>query len=561
MSLKLGYGAPLVRVFNEKGTEVFDRVTAFSYNHSEKADDSSRIVIETLDIAMVDHPQLQPGKVLKVVFGYLNSIVRVHLVWIWDVTAQFNEQGLRLEIIAYCKAAYLKLNSSQEVYNNATVLDAAAAVAKKNDLGLQYIEPNSGDVIYNGPTNSVLNIGQPDSDGGEGMGGRAFVSMARESTAIPLVARNLAEDRFEDKFTFGGPKQFKGIAYEFHNSLAASSRLTPNLNPTTLTYKFKKHETIPQGNASDAKHLENMLGLEPTDNMIMEGRDDQLIIKKRNLLQKPYKSYAYMAEPGYLLEFIPAVRNALKRKRAVSATTGGWDEIGKNFFQGSVDASNVDTPIVGGDSVEIPYQIPDEIDGLAKENFNQSSDNGKEVKKEINTEKLDNGKEWTNVTKYGVKARPEIIDFSSVNVKVLVPVDEVAREFPITFPKEYIPATETNKKDAAGKAINKQAKEQAEINECSAKFVGDPELVSGKIITIMNVGDKYSGNYYIISAEHSISSSGYTTNCTLFRNGIKKLAPDESLVNPNYLGRSINKEIALPFDGTEDLNEIPIRKD
>ena len=98
-----------VRIFNEAQDLVFERVTRFSYVHSEKVDDNSTITIETDDISIVDDPDLQEDKAIILVWGYTGQVTQKRKVYIWDILPQFNEEGVTLEIKAYCLKAYTKL--------------------------------------------------------------------------------------------------------------------------------------------------------------------------------------------------------------------------------------------------------------------------------------------------------------------------------------------------------------------------------------------------------------------------------------------------------------------
>jgi phage protein D len=52
----------------------------------------------------------------------------------------------------------------------------------------------------------------------------------------------------------------------------------------------------------------------------------------------------------------------------------------------------------------------------------------------------------------------------------------------------------------------------------SAETMGLPDLRSGKIVTLLGVGDRYEGEYKITDATHSISESGYSTSINVQRN-------------------------------------------
>src|SRR6478752_6261155 len=99
-----GYGSIVTRIYNAKKTLVFEGITRFAYVHTELIDDASYLTIETPELDLVDHPDLQADKKLFVVWGYLPGRFRAHIVYIRDISPSFDVQGLRLEIKAYCKA-------------------------------------------------------------------------------------------------------------------------------------------------------------------------------------------------------------------------------------------------------------------------------------------------------------------------------------------------------------------------------------------------------------------------------------------------------------------------
>lgn len=526
MALTEGYAAPVARVFNESGLEVFERVTSFRYSHSEKVEDSSRIVIETNDIFIVDHPDLQEGKVLKVVFGYLGGkIFRAHKVWIWDLSVTFNDQGVRLEIIAFCKAAYMKLNSSKDVHDGTSLESLAESLAEVYGLNLK-------------------------KDGLEG-----------------------EQKEGLDEIQSGLPRR------DILDAQGPDLRIRHAIDNTSYVkrYVFKNYESVPQANKSDGKLLEELAAIEPNDNILIDNRDDELIIKKRNLLQKPYKSYKYKSEPNYLLEFIPAIKNTHKRKESVSNSISGWDEELGEFFQGMVSSSHSSNGVLG-DEVELtleeqlirkvskdidnPFDQGKSIDGLFHEEYAGEDEDGKPFFKKVFTNKLDSTNQFfLHITKAGTRPSQFDANRSQMSAALDATGRITTRSIIPLNPKEYLPLVENTVKDAAGAGVNRQSKKALEINECTAIVVGDPELQSGRIITILGVGKKYSGNYYIVSAEHDISQQGYFVRLVLFKNGSNKVVEDSSKVGTNDLGLISNKQVALPFDGTSELLQVPIIKD
>jgi phage protein D len=53
--------------------------------------------------------------------------------------------------------------------------------------------------------------------------------------------------------------------------------------------------------------------------------------------------------------------------------------------------------------------------------------------------------------------------------------------------------------------------------EGTLECIGDPELRPGMTVNIEKVGERFSGTYYVKSAKHSISESGYKTTLEVRR--------------------------------------------
>lgn len=53
-------------------------------------------------------------------------------------------------------------------------------------------------------------------------------------------------------------------------------------------------------------------------------------------------------------------------------------------------------------------------------------------------------------------------------------------------------------------------------------IIGDPEVKADSTIRLEGIGQRYSGNYYIKEAVHSVGSGGYTTKVKLDRNGTSR---------------------------------------
>lgn len=68
---------------------------------------------------------------------------------------------------------------------------------------------------------------------------------------------------------------------------------------------------------------------------------------------------------------------------------------------------------------------------------------------------------------------------------------------------------------------------KAEFQNLARKFIqgegtclGKPEMKAGEIVELQNMGEKFSGNYYITRVTHIINSNGYRTKFTIERNAV-----------------------------------------
>jgi len=519
----------LVRIFNEAQDLVFERVTRFSYVHSEKVDDNSSIVIETDLVNIVDDPDLQEDKAIILVWGFTGGVTQKRKVYIWDIIPTFNETGVRLEIKAYCLKAYTKLNSSKDVWNGTNLKGTIDELAESYGLSVQ--------------------------DGVNGVVDESETFEEGESAT-----------------------QF-GLARQGEMDFEASKFNVERDSTRNVQYKYKEYEALPQSAKSDAKFMDDTVAIEPIDNLVLEGRDDNLIIKRRNLKQLPYKSYQYKGEPGILLEFIPASKNYQMKKNTISSSVSGWIEDEKKYIQGGIGAGQLGNGVLG-DTVEMsleqqaveeviasednPFDRPVTFDGLSVERI-VKDDDGNPISKIMETEKLDTddrkfiywSKQGTQTSKVVLGKRPHITAALDATGRIHT------KGFRVYSKKETIPTVETNPKDIAGIGVNRKSGNDLELKDSSAKIIGDPSLVSGKIITILGAGNKYSGNYYVYHVEHTITpEGGYICNVKMYKNGNNLLdAENPNEVNVDRLGNYKNKVVTLPADGTSELKSIPITDD
>jgi hypothetical protein len=235
----------------------------------------------------------------------------------------------------------------------------------------------------------------------------------------------------------------------------------------------------------------------------------------------------------------------------------GGDEIDMTWEQKVLQKVN--------ETLDTGFGQPQVADGLYYEEYDGSDENGNPFYKKVVNQPLDSTKQYfIHITKRGT--RPSVFDTKSSIGHHHAAIDATGRlefeAFQPLNPKEHLNLVEGNVNDAAGAGVNRQSKKVAELNECNFTVIGDPELRSGRIATILGVGKKYSANYYIIACEHRISSDdGYKCIITSFRNAKNNIGVPSQNVNVDELCIDKNAQIALPADGTERLGKVPVTKD
>lgn len=512
-----GWGAPYAKIITASGT-VLD-TSRFSYVHSEKLDDSSKITFETGNLSLVDNPELHEGSRLVLVWGYTGSEkIRSHIVYVWDSKPSFDATGLRMELVCYCKAAYLSLASGKDIYNGMSVEDVAKQFAES--VGLNY-----KDELKKSINGDYLDVVQT--------GGKTQAELDW-TTQKKTVARDETDLRID--------------------------------------YVSKKYpEGFAQAGDSPAKLLSEMINAEPTGNMVIDGRDDDLILRVRDFSQVPIRSYTFRGEPGYLLAVAPGSRNDQFKKEGISNNVTGWDEENKEFIEGEINRTHSTAEVLSNtititNEQAIKDQVrkdmenlvdrPVSIGGIFQEEYEGTDDNGNKFYKKKVVQKLDSTKTaWVHFVKRGT--RPATLDLQKN--QMMAAIDNTTLEtsgfIPVT-PKELIRTIETKKEDIAGQGVNRQSEKELAIYQGTADIIGDVDLESSKVIQLLGIGIKYSGNYYIESVTHEITpENGYICYLSILRTGYNQIGQEisdkvkASTYNIPYNNKNINN--------TESVKDLP----
>lgn len=591
MIMNDGYGSVFARVLNEQGEELDLKLRRFTYTHSERADDISIIVAEDMSPDFVDLPDLQEGKALYLVWGYVNGdIAEKRKVYIFDTKVRFSQQGVELTLECLDKLAYSKMTSVTAANNNKSALDIAKEKAERHGLNLKlevdpYLEAKP--LTKNAQGGSEIERDNLSWDYKKitlSSNAQADAYYAAEIKLVPMglfddrqyrnartaVDRDmkLGTDSYVDALKTGKEwfttQYVEPIATEYYNNFQriikgyrSRSIATSEVDP-----RFPKMKAFPQGNLSDMQVIQNALLLAVGGPYDAVGRDDDLIIRKRDLSKPPKRSFTYQGEDGHTIQFVPEVKMKNYGASSSSVEVSMWDEMNKVFQQ--MNLTEKDDPDArlneeteGYYGTKIDQQPVDTSDPYAQKKREQGKIEGKQLSELDAENKLipSREKDWLekeqridqNAKEYG---KYVYRDFSTESTSFVrddafrtAQVDNTA-----TTRKEILlqrVELSTEPPDTAGNKANNERKTAAmEKNPGTLVVIGDPTIMSADIITILNVGAKFSGNYYISRAEHDVDfNSGYILTLTISRNAIGIVKGGKGKSTAKQLGVDVNKGI------------------
>lgn len=548
--MKDGYGAPYVKVFTSSGTEITSNIVDFVYTYSQEADDKCQIRVQDSDVNLPDRPEFQEGVILKVIWGYIGSdISKTRKVKIENIIPNFSETLICLDILCTDLASTTKKNSSKKVHQG-TIVDIAKGIAESH--GLKYVG-----ISEDGKSIDVLDqVGDTHPTYFNNTGD---FTIAKDNTAVP---RDI---------------------------------------------KLRLFDQLPQAGKSDYQVLKEAAENEPSGLMEVYGRDNTLVVQKKNLNQKPIRVYTYAGGDGLLLEFHPEVKNLSREAAATNIETIGFSPEEKMAFGiNANDSTNQETKL--GDMVNesprglVPedlenldltdsesgilkplndfidavfidpftgffgYTEEQRIRGQKYNNWFGQNDDPKEVPENANQPVAGNFEpppadrflnEKAIETNYGyVKfgvydpSAPGFYDNGSYtvavdNTAVVMPFGQITNSITGVDINKTVPTVEHSIPEAYAKAANIQKENSLNKITAEGEIVGDPELESGKIMAILNISKKFSGNYYIDECSHRvIPGAAYTMKVTCSKNALGSTQMDTpNKVKTTTLKNSINKTL------------------
>ena len=496
-------------------TELQHAIERFEYVYDEEGDDSCDLTFSTLGADSPNLPEFQERAQLRVIWGYLGGTTITRLVTVDDPSWTFDRNGRKVVLKCLNKAVSTKHTRSKKMYTKTKLPDVAKEVAERHGLNAYMEVPGDGD-----------------------------------STDNKII--NLREEDWKSQ----------------------------------TTEEFREYEQIHQANKTDKQLLEEYGRKEPQGEWLTETRDNALTLKKRNFNKTPLRAYTFEGGNGELFSFSPETKNSSKMGAAMAAISSYWNGLEKKFVQTIKDqlAEFQRTYLTqyltrNGFKSLTPLNWPGKKDG-AKPTYvytgpNQSEDASVKTLEILHHEanrKPTGAKKnvlGVEVEEYepsmylGLRHQEQKQNWGSDNTRVHqlyrreVFGEDLINEANAAFKPMDAESTSVanlhdptsqNDLDAGGPASNAVSRNNLKRNPAEALVWGDASLTCGAVLSILNVGTKYSGNYWIIKCTHTIeSASGYTTALQLSREGsnIKATDNDEAVTKA---GKLVNKQIGQDKD-------------
>lgn len=529
-----GFGAPFVRVFfNDKELSIF--VESFEYQYDEEGDDVCKLEIKSESREEPDQIQWHEKTELKIIWGWIQGeISNARKVYIQQITWKFEKEYVSASIEATDKAVSLKYSDSREVHTDTSLPGLAYKMALKHKLKavleldgqtpIEFIIPSKPGEYFNEyliRNNTALVL-----RGVKSISGQAGIDSLFKPQQV-LITKNISDQ-------ISNPKNKKPIDL---NTLTKTSEIDsiPRDSSAADTHTrfsvkpgdFRIYDNAPQANKTDAQMLNEYAMKENNGPYLVDTRDDEIVIRKRNFNQTPYKQYLYGGDVGDLVEFIPMTKVRSHKQKSGNVGFSNWNPLNKTTFSGNANgADDLDTTLgvfkdmfrfyspaikagagaTTSDPMKPKFSIP--FTGPGSTIANQA-------------EIINNRSDATGVHNLVPIFTPFTIDDK---VSALRKTIEGAIE---SLNNNTYDATGTNAVDAWNQANNARRSNELKMNPAQASIYGDPNLKVGLLITVMGISKKFSGNYYIAKATHKIDHSGYMTSLELCTQGTNlKTSPD-----------------------------------
>lgn len=525
-----GYGAPFARVYYGDRELTF-HLNKFIYTMSEDQDDGLEMVFESNDPNMPDDPAFQEHAQLVILWGYINGLQSdKRKVYVREVSPEFTDNGVSIRIKASDKLSYLKTTSrlhKNPLENKTTneIIDELATQWGVNRVNPVYY--SDGTVAY-----------QLDERWGE-----------EEADKVNVITGNA-----------GTKDEFK-IETPIFGSAQDNARVVGH---SLITL----HEQWLPGNKNDFENIKEILYREPDGPYVMEGRDDNIIIKKRKFDLTPFRTFKYKSDDE-LIKFNPESKNRVNKATSVNINLGLSDRENKEYTEQNITEEDDDNTRLG-DVVDGTYQ------GKGIKRFSNGTEistdgdlQGTGVSKRTGKNDRQHGEsggvnvfssavylienpddpEQSKVILKGKPGQTERDGYIGDDGNWKTEVDATSTGFipaALLDVKEFMEISEDAKDGEIGNSManNRRSGAALDKNPGSAIMIGDPRITCGMILTFENVSKKFSGNYYVTTVVHDLDfNRGYTITTTIKRNAIGRTGnegPDK--VTTTSLNKKTNKK-------------------
>ena len=508
-----GYGSPFVKVFTSKG-EISEHIKDFSYTFSEAEDDFASITIETGDVTLLDKPEFQDDAEWVVLWGYREGPeASKRKVYLRDISTDYGSDLITITIKATDKASYLKNTAKNTINKNQNSVEIISNIATRN--GIRFLMTDRQGNLIRPTTADIKALEETPTDG-------------------PMVL-NSSGGLYNDP-----------------------------------TYVIPVWKDFVQGGKSDYALANEVIEKTPGGPYVLEGRDDTLTLKKRDFSQGPIRSYTYKGESGELLDFIPETKNRTKKSASANLSGSAWDRETQEYHETNITEADDDSPRLG-----------DEVDGSNRlsekeqQKYNDLEANANYYEEQLH---IKSAQSYNILTPAGSNTDLLIVGnkfASTAPGREVFDVQDNANTFSVV-PKNFSSGVDNtatlqnkmsvfdiNKYKASVEDFanykeelkNKRSDEALDKNPATATMVGDPMVISGKVLNILGVAKKHTGNYYVTDATHHISvSDGYTMELTLKRNALSSTGNTQGdKIQVKAIDKPINKSQVDEFKPIDQI--------
>ncbi len=511
--MKNGYGAPFVSVVDGEDKHIRALVVSLKYSYRQEGGDTCMIKLRSANTSLVDLAEIQHGKKLVVKWGYIRGQASPErTVYIIDSEEAFDEKGVMVTLKCFPRAEYMKMVERNLIAPGSNIDEVAYTLAKASG------------VEYTGT---------------------------------------------EDEYALRGGLNRKPIT---QNDDGTENNAIDN----TAVYRHRHYDLVVQAGIKDYSQIEKMKAAEPGGPWDLVARDDTLVMVKRDFSAPPERYWRWKGGDGQLLKFKYSSNNRDKLSKATNVEVSEWNGESKTFKEGNFNSTTDTNTVLGEqqptsvrsstlsqavDDSGAPFKdvilgtiVPgyasgriaeetikyfngeDDPDGLNDEFYLEEGEREAEdldepsnpLKGYASTSIDSSGRVWytpfdgtPTVDQFGGDLPDDVGELK--NLDRIVPFNAIV---PLDLSTKII-STDPDASDdrggagnAAALGDNERAKAAMEIHSGSAKMVGYPSTMSGTIISILGVGVKNSGNWYILEATHVVEvGKAYLMDTKLLRNG------------------------------------------